>query len=106
MIWYDIAHKYTKWIYSDLMKIIHAQEIGCKVVLISSEYVFFLNSMHLYIVRNHFTEVTHMTRAQGSSFIPGPRLIWTHPYTRQLTDRTENWKQCGQLIVVYRGGLD
>ena len=22
---------------------------------------------------------------QGSSFIPGPRLIWNHPYTRQLT---------------------
>ena len=21
---------------------------------------------------------------QGSSFIPGPRLVWTHPYTRQL----------------------
>ena len=62
--------------------------------------------MHLYIVRNHFTEVTHMTRAQGSSFIPGPRLIWTHPYTRQLTDRTENWKQYGQLIVVYRVDLD
>ena len=44
--------------------------------------------------------------AQGSSFIPGPRLIWTHPYTRQLTDRTENWKQYGQLIVVYRVDLD
>ena len=27
---------------------------------------------------------------QGSSFIPGPSLIWTHPYTRQLTDCTEN----------------
>ena len=22
--------------------------------------------------------------SQGSSFIPGPRLIWTHPYARQL----------------------
>ena len=27
---------------------------------------------------------------QGSSIIPDPRLIWTHLYTRQLSDCTEN----------------
>ena len=41
---------------------------------------------------------------QDSSFITDPRLIWTRPYTRQLTDRTENWKQYETVIVVYRGG--
>ena len=50
-----------------------------------------------------WTLFAHMEWPQGSSFIPGQRLIWTHPYIRQLTDRTENWKQYGQSIVVYRG---
>ena len=26
-----------------------------------------------------------LLRGQGSSLIPGPRLIWIHPYTRQIT---------------------
>ena len=40
---------------------------------------------------------------QGSSCVPGPSSIWTHPYTRQLTDRTVFSFHYGQLIVVYRG---
>ena len=41
-------------------------------------------------------------RIQGSSFILGPRLIWTHPYTRQLSDRIETENSAVHLIVVYR----
>ena len=36
-------------------------------------------------VRHEVLQEQADNRSQVSSFIPGPRLIWTHPYTRQLT---------------------